>query len=208
MKTFLAVAVFACSSTAFAQGGLGFWFNAGQSIVSNPGLGTVAPCTSTALCEALGASSKDLQLTNGFRFSLRGDFDTGDHIGYEIGYAYNRTQLQDNTVVPRSQSGMAYHQVMFNGMWHFTPEASRIRPFVTGGVGFVNFVQPGASAGSGGGSTKFGFNYGAGIKARVRGPIGFRVDLRQTATPKPFGLPLASGWFRSTEVSAGVGFLF
>jgi opacity protein-like surface antigen len=208
MKTFLAVAVFAFSSSAFAQGGLEFWFNAGQSIVSNPGLGTAQNCTSTTLCQALGATSKDLQLTNGFRFSLRGDFNTGDHLGYEIGYAYNRTQLQDNTQIPATQTGMAYHQVMFNVMGYATPENSRIRPFGTAGVGFVNFVQPGASAGSGGGSTKFGFNYGGGVKVKVRGPIGFRVDLRQVATPKPFSLPLASGWFRSTEVSAGVGFLF
>jgi opacity protein-like surface antigen len=208
MKTFLAVAVFAFSGSAFAQGGLEFWFNAGQSVVSNPGLGTAQPCTTSALCAQLGATPKDLQLTNGFRFSLRGDFNTGDHIGYEIGYAYNRTQLQDNTVAPVSKTGMAYHQVMFNGMAYATPENSRIRPFATAGVGFVNFVQPGASAAYGGGSTKFGFNYGGGVKVKVRGPWGVRVDVRQAATPKPFGLPLASGWFRSTEISAGVGFIF
>jgi opacity protein-like surface antigen len=207
MKTFLAVAVFGFSSSAFAQGGLEFWFNAGQSLVSNPGLGTVQACTSDTLCQAIGATSKDLQLTDGFRFSLRGDFNTSDHLGYEVGYAYNRTQLQDNTVSPVTKTGMAYHQVMFNAMGYLTPEASHIRPFVTGGVGFSNFVQPGASAGSGGGSTKFGFNYGAGLKVRVHTNWGVRVDVRQVSTPKPFGLPLASGWFRSTEVSVGVGFI-
>jgi opacity protein-like surface antigen len=204
MKTFLVVAMVALSGSAAHAEGLEFWFNAGQSLVSNRGLGTTATCTSDALCNALGASSKDAQLTDGFRFSLRGDFDTGNHLGYEMGYAYNRTQLDLQGV----KQGMAYHQVMFNAMGYATPEGSRIRPFATAGVGFVNYVQPGASAGSGGGSTKFGFNYGAGVKVKVATNWGVRLDVRQVATPKPFGLPLASGWLRSTEVSAGVGFMF
>jgi opacity protein-like surface antigen len=206
MKTFLAVALLAFSSSAFAEG-LEFWFNAGQSLVSNPGLGTDQNCTTTALCQAIGASSKDLQLTDGFRFSFRGDFNTGDHIGYEMGYAYNRAQLQSNDA-GGTQTGMAYHQVMFNMIGYATKEDSRIRPFATAGVGFVTFVQPGASVAQGSGSTKFGFNYGAGVKVKVTGPWALRMDVRQVATPKPFGLPLASGWIRSTEISAGVGFGF
>jgi opacity protein-like surface antigen len=206
MKTFVAAAVLLFSSSAFAEG-LEFWFNAGQSVVSNPGLGTDQTCTSTALCQAIGASSKDVQLTNGFRFSFRGDFNTGEHLGYEMGYAYNRTQLQLNDA-GGSQTGMAYHQVMFNALGYATPEGSRFRPFATAGLGFATFVQPGSSVAQGGGSTKFGFNYGGGVKVKVRGPWAVRVDLRQTMTPKPFGLPLASGWFRSTEISAGVGFGF
>jgi opacity protein-like surface antigen len=207
MKILVAAALFVFSGSVFAEG-LEFWFNAGQSLVSNPGLGTGQACTSTALCEALGATSKDLQLTDGFRFSLRGDFNTKEHMGYEMGYSYNRTQLQDNTVIPATQSGMAYHQVMFNAMFYATGQDSKIRPFGTAGAGFVTFVQPGASVSSGGGSTKFGFNYGGGVKVKVKGPWEARVDVRQTSTPKPFGLPLASGWFRSTEVSVGAGFAF
>jgi opacity protein-like surface antigen len=206
MKTLLVVSLFAFSGSAFAEG-LEFWFNAGQSLVSNPGLGTDQPCTSTALCQAIGAKSDDVQLTDGFRFSLRGDFNTKEHMGYEVGYAYNRTQLKYNDA-GGAESGMAYHQVMFNAMFYATGQDSKIRPFGTAGVGFATFVQPGASAAYGGGSTKFGFNYGGGVKFKVKGPWQARVDLRQTATPKPFGLPLASGWFRSTEISVGAGFGF
>jgi len=207
MKIFLAAAFVVFSSSAFAEG-LEFWFNAGQSLVSNPDLGTVQACTTTALCQAIGASSKDTQLTDGFRFSLRGDFNTKEHMGYEMGYSYNRTQLQDNTTTPPQQSGMAYHQVMINAMFYATGQDARIRPFGTAGVGFVTFVQPGASVSQGGGSTKFGFNYGGGVKIKVKGPWAARFDVRQTSTPKPFGLPLASGWFRSTEISVGGGFGF
>ena len=54
--------------------------------------------------------------------------------------------------------------------------------------------------------------------ARVRGVIacsikltsmfGLRFDVRQATTPKPFGLPLASGWLRENEISAGFGLMF
>jgi opacity protein-like surface antigen len=88
---------------------------------------------------------------------------------------------------------------------------SRIRPFATAGLHFSNFVPPGASATSGGGSTKFGFNYGAGVKVKVSSLFGVRFDLRQYQTGKPdFGglLSNRSGLLRQTEVSAGFGVLF
>lgn len=103
---------------------------------------------------------------------------------------------------------MAYHQVMFNGLYYFTPTDSRIRPFVTAGLGFVNYAEPGTSAAYGGGSTEVGFNYGGGVKVKLASRYGLRFDVRQATTPKPFGLPLASGWLRETEFSAGFGIFF
>ena len=43
---------------------------------------------------------------------------------------------------------------------------------------------------------------------RVTSLFGVRLDVRQYTTPKPFGLSLAQGWLRQTEVSAGFGVMF
>ena len=102
---------------------------------------------------------------------------------------------------------MAIHQGFYNFLLYATKEGSRVRPFGTGGVHFSNFVPPGSSAGQGGGNTKFGVNYGAGIKVRLTSMFGLRFDFRQYATGKPFGLPQANGWLRQNEISASFGLM-
>ncbi len=189
--------------------GIEFWFLAGQTLMSNGGLGTdaCAPGTVTSLCQSIGATGNDVSLTDGFHFGFRGGFNTGDHLGYEMGYMYNRTNLKYNDQ-GGAQQGMAYHQVMFNALYYITNPDARFRPFATGGLGFTNYVQPGSSAAYGGGTTKLGVNYGGGVKIRLTSLFGLRFDLRQATTPKPFGFPLASGWLRETEISAGFGIHF
>jgi hypothetical protein len=169
-----------------------------------------------------GATSNDVQLGNGFRFSFRMTLNNESHFGHEVQYAYSRTSFNVpaqpaiigtvNNVgalaTPASSQGMAVHQGGYNFLLYATNEGTRFRPFATGGVGFANYVPPGASAASGGGSNKFGVNYGGGVKMRITHLFGARLDVRQYTTPKPFNLPLASGWLRQTEISAGFGVIF
>ena len=210
MRKLLVVAGLLGMAGSAGAEGIEFWFLAGQTLVSNAGLGSdlCATGSSNSLCSAAGGTSSDLSLADGFHFGFRGGFNTGDHLGYEVGYMYNRTSLQFNQPPGTPSEGMAYHQIMFNALYYFTPADSRIRPFATGGVGFVNYAQPGSSAAYGGGTTKLGVNYGGGVKIKVGSRYGLRFDLRQATTPKPFGLPLASGWLLETEVSAGFGIFF
>jgi opacity protein-like surface antigen len=204
MKRYLPVLLVIFSGALWAQSGE-LWFSAGESILSNRNLGTPL---------AVGGLPSDVQLDNGFRFGFRFAFNTGGHMGHEIQYAYNRTHFVDNTGAifgAVSKPGMAIHQGGYNFLFYATPEGTRIRPFATGGVHFANFVPPGSSAGYGGGSTKFGFNYGAGVKVKVSSLFGIRFDLREYETGKPdFGgiLRHQSGLLRQTEVSAGFGVLF
>ncbi len=155
----------------------------------------------------------DVSLANGFHFGFRGGFNIGDHLGFETGYMYNRTKLQYNGPTAQEAAGvvsegMAYHQVTFNGLYYFTSQDTRFRPFVTGGVGFTNYAEPGTSAAYGGGSTELGLNYGGGVKIRLTPMFGLRVDVGQATTPKPFSFPLASGWLRENEFSVGFGVHF
>ncbi|MBV8845512.1 MAG: outer membrane beta-barrel protein [Bryobacterales bacterium] len=168
------------------------WFNAGESLLSS-GLGGLTP--------------NDYYLTNGFRFGFAFTFNPKMFFGAEVAYNYNRTHLH-STSLGADLGGMAIHQGDFNALAYATKEGSRIRPFATGGIGFANYVPPGTSATSGGGSTEFSVNYGGGIKVKLTSLISARLDYKQYATPKPFGLPNASGWVHQNVITGGVGIGF
>jgi opacity protein-like surface antigen len=126
--------------------------------------------------------------------------------GHEFGYGYART----NVNIPGSGSiAMGVHSGFYDFLAYPTAEGSKIRPFLAGGVGFNSFFPPGTSAYYGNQVTKFGLNYGGGIKARINSTWGVRFDIRQYTNGKPdlFQTSEApSGWLRQTEISAGVSF--
>ena len=153
--------------------------------------------------------NKDLgegySLDDGWRLAFRLTLNNWAYFGQEFGYAYNRTELLFNQGGQEgSFGGMAIHQGFYNFLAYATPEGKIIRPFVTGGGHFSNFVPPGASATQGQGSNKFGVNYGGGVKVRLGEKFQVRFDLRQFITGKPFDLP-AGGALRQTEASIGFG---
>jgi opacity protein-like surface antigen len=150
-----------------------------------------------------GVSSFPVELDDGWRFGFRMTINNLNRFGHEGFYAYNRSKLLIGGV---DNGGMAIHQGGYNFLIYATREGSVVRPFITGGGHFSNFVPPGTSATQGGGDTNFGYNFGAGIKARVKPNWGFRVDFRHYTTGKPFDLPQASGSIRQIEVS--VGFMY
>ena len=171
--------------------------------------GGVSQLTNTVLGSDIitrnAAPSSKISLKDGFRLGFRVTFNTYKFLGGEFGYAYNRTQLHFDGP-PVTETGMAIHQGFADALLYATPEGMRIRPFAAGGVHFSNFVPPGQSAQYGGGDTKFGVNYGAGIKIRVGTNWLVRFDFRQYETGKPFKLPNASGRLLQNEISGGVGF--
>jgi len=171
----------------------------GISRLSNAGLGKIS---------ATSPLANDFGLDGGVRIVMRMTLNSGDFTGHETGYAYNRTQLLQNGDGSSSmKTGMATHQGFYNYLVYPTREGSRIRPFAAGGVHFANYVPPGASATSGGGSTKFGVNYGGGLKIRVSERFLLRFDVRQYRNPKPFGLINPGGWIRSNEFSTSLAFV-
>jgi len=187
----LAAATVATASSQSAE----FWGSGGMSRLSNRSLGS--PSTT--------GNSNDYELRDGFRLGFRMTLNNWRFFGHEVGYAYNRSNWRDNTAPPPVEAGSAIHQGFYNFLVYATPEGSRVRPFAAGGGHFSNFVYPGYSVSSGGGSTKFGFNYGGGIKFKVGHMFMVRFDLRQYQSGKPFDFPLQSGLVRQTEISAGFG---
>jgi outer membrane protein W len=203
MKLPLAIIALAFSGAAFAQSGE-FWFSAGESLLWHNDIGTTAP---------IGGSPNDYSLGNGFRFGFRFDLNTHERLGYELSYFYSRSSLDVNVPAATGSTGFGIHTVSGDVLYHFVKRDSRIRPFVMGGLGFSNFVPPGSSATSGGGSNEFQVNYGGGVKFKVGSKWGhdwgIRADVKQFQYfSKPFGLYLANGKLQQTEATLGFGILF
>ncbi|MCZ2077827.1 MAG: porin family protein [Bryobacterales bacterium] len=143
----------------------------------------------------------DVELTDGWRLGFRMTLNNWRFLGHEFGYAYNRTSLK----VGSDEAGMAIHQGFYNFLAYATPEGSIVRPFATGGVHFANFTPPGISVTQGGGDTKFGVNYGGGLKIRVSHSLMLRFDVRDYLTGKPFDLPGQRGKLHQLEIGVGLG---
>ena len=156
-----------------------------------------------------GAARETLKLDgSGFRITARFSINNWRFFGHEFGYGYDRTGLDFGS--QGGKVGMAVHQGFYDFLAHALPEGATIRPFVCAGGGFSSFFPPGTSAFSGNGFTKFGYNYGGGVKLKLSPIYGMRFDLRDYVTGKPFGefFPNVRGMLHNVEVSAGIAILF
>jgi opacity protein-like surface antigen len=145
-----------------------------------------------------------VNLTNKWLFGARMGINTGDHLGYEIAYAYQRTGLKIGG--DSASQGFGIHTVTGGVLFHLLGQDSRIRPFIQGGGGFSNFFPPGTSLSQGGGDRKWGFMYGAGVKIKTSEHTLIRFDYREHQTGKPFNLAGQDGLLRRTEFSAGLSY--
>lgn len=186
--------LFASALPAIAQS-TEFSLNFGQSVFRNNRL------------TAKDFTTFNYFVDDGFRTAFRMTFNTRRFTGHEIGYAYNRSKLRYEEAGLSEKISMTTHQGLYSFLLYPTPEGFPVRPFVAGGGHFTTFYPPGTSVGFGNGVTKFGLNYGAGLKVKVAPIWGVRLDVRNYAVPKPFDFPGASGWLNQIEVSAGFSLL-
>ncbi|MCZ2147126.1 MAG: porin family protein [Bryobacterales bacterium] len=151
-----------------------------------------------------GQSLTAYSLTDGWRIGFRTTLNNWRYFGHEFGYGYNRTHLRNDAA--GQESGMAIHQGFYNFLAYATKEGSKVRPFAAGGVHFNSYTPPGTSVTSGGAYTKFGFNYGGGVKYRLTPIFNLRFDVREYQNGKPFNfLVNRSGFIGQLEVSMGFG---
>ncbi len=148
----------------------------------------------------------DVGLDSGWLFGFGLTVNNYRFFGHEFGYAYNRTTMKFAEGAA-GEAGTAVHRGFYNFLIYAMPEGAPVRLFVTGGGHFHNYAWPGLSAVSGGGSTKFGLNYGGGIKFRVSHMFGIRFDYREYRNGKPFDLLNQEGWIRHRQFTAGLSLL-
>jgi len=156
--------------------------------------------------DSASAVTSEYTLSNGVRIGARMAFNSRAFIGHEVAYSYQHARLGylesfQGASGSEDLGAVRAHHMYYNLVAHATPTGTAIRPFVTGGGGFSSFFLPGISSFSGGGSTKFGYNYGGGIKFNFS-MYGIRFDARNHVTGKPFDrfLPV-SGTLNNLEFS-------
>lgn len=195
-KLFIFLVVFASSTTLALAQSAEISVSGGVSRFANP------------LTTAGGGDNTPITLTQGFRLVFRFTWNQGRFFSHEVGYGYARSHFHYQGNPVQDISPVSLHQGLYDFLINATPEGSRVRPFACGGVHFTSFYPPGASV-YGGSVTKFGFNYGAGLKVKLTPIWGIRADVRQYATGKPdFGFNPPSGWLRQTEITGGFMFMF
>jgi hypothetical protein len=193
MRTLSVVSLlWACASVSSAQVGevsLSF----GESVFKDNLLGFADAAT-------------QFKMVNGFRVTARLTLNTKRFIGHEFGYSYSRSKL--GIVGAPDQISTPIHQGFYDFLVYATPEGWKIRPFAAGGGQFSTFVPPGASVTYGTGTTKYGGNFGGGIKVKLNSMFALRLDVRDYVTTKPFDLIGKSGTLHQIEASAGLGLYF
>ena len=148
------------------------------------------------------------ELAKGGVAGLRLGYDITGHFSVEGAYIYgvnNFRALPDQTGGQRLQSlelGARNHSLSLNPVWNFGASGSKLRPYVTAGLGGITFAPTsaaGASVRTGGAS--FGaagvkndlmpaFNWGGGIKYNLTQLLQLRFDARNIITRQPhIGLP-------------------
>jgi len=206
LSRILLAAFCACTSVAFAQS-FEIAVSGGESeFTGDKTIGTLSS----------DPSSGTVSMASGFRLTFRLTFNQGRFFGHEIGYAYNHTSitipstttpvLGGQTTTPAQNVSVPIHQGFYDFLVYAIPEGKRIRPFAAGGVNFSSFVPPGSSVSYGTQQTKYGFNYGAGIKIRPTSIWGLRFDARWYNTGKPLNLYNQSGRLQQLELGAGITF--
>ena len=155
-----------------------------------------------------GLGAQEIRLTNGVRVGARLGLNSGSLTGHELSYAFERHDIE---IASAAESRARTQQFFYNFVLHVMPRSSRVRPFVTAGLGYTSF-----SPGDGGifqdasGENKFGYNYGGGLKVKLSRMFGLRFDVRDHVTGKPnfLDLPAVEGRLHSLEYSAGFSLLF
>jgi hypothetical protein len=186
--------VCACAAVSPAQVGE-ISLNFGWAIMKDNVLGIGADLSGTRFT-----------IDDGFSLAARMTLNTKKYVGHEFGYAYSRTKLGASSV--SGTQPLSTHQGFYDFLLYAAPEGWRFRPFLAGGGQFTTFVPPGASVTYGQGTTKYGGNFGGGVKVKINSMFLIRLDARDYVTTKPFNLVNQSGVLHQIEVTAGLGLMF
>ena len=134
--------------------------------------------------------------------------NVSNYIGLEVMYEYMVNNYRFLTPIspglPTYDFGNRNHYLAFNPVFHFTPKGSRIRPYLTAGVGALQFTPTSDAkniARSAGVNSIYGssalndnlqvaFNYGGGVKIHLSEHFGIRLDARGLLSRNPtYNLP-------------------
>jgi len=156
---------------------------------------------------SFGFAQQPVRLDSGNGVAARLDIHSGSFLAHELSYGFDRDSL---ALSGEDLGAVTVHQFFYDLMLHLTPRGAPLRPFVVGGLGFSSFFPPQTDVLQTGGITKFGFNFGGGLKFKLTRLVGLRIDVRDHASSKPniLSLPDVTGTLHQLEYSAGLSLYF
>ena len=165
--------------------------------------------------EGINQSGYSEKLVDGGTVGGRVAYNFSQHFALEANYNFSVDNLR--LTVPgqyfmfNQTFGDQLQSFSADPVYHFTRRASRLRPYITAGVGptwFVPTKQARALFPALGKSTEFVLNYGAGLKYHFSEHLGLRLDARAGFGRNPdFGLPNSPS-LHLNGVEATAGFVF
>jgi outer membrane protein OmpA-like peptidoglycan-associated protein len=145
---------------------------------------------------------------SGGAFGGRVGANVSDHFGLELMYEYTTNNVRFLAPIapgfPTYNFGNRIHHLALNPVFNFTPRGSRIRPYVTVGVGAAQFTPTSAAkkfardpatdaiyhSANLNDNLQVALNYGGGVKFHVSDRFGLRFDARGFMSRNPtYSLP-------------------
>jgi opacity protein-like surface antigen len=153
------------------------------------------------------------EFSPGGRGGIRFGADGSGHLGQDFIYSYgtNASRIVNHTYGTDFAFTNRIHHFSYNALYYpyGLSGNKKVFPFLTGGVGGIHAgigqrtVNEGGFEGLGKmkGTTEFAFNVGGGVRFRINGIYGFRLDVRDIIS-----LPLRYGFPKESEDPAATVF--
>jgi opacity protein-like surface antigen len=150
---------------------------------------------------------EDLKLSGSFTWGASLGYFFSPRLGVETSWARVGTGVELSTAeASQKMFDVTIHQLQGSLVYELGGADSRVRPFLTAGVGAALFSSTGID-----GETKLSFSLGAGLKWLPSKQLGARLQVRYTPTYlndggsnfcDPFGF--CQDWLHQVELTGGV----
>ncbi|MGI8743514.1 MAG: outer membrane beta-barrel protein [Bryobacteraceae bacterium] len=170
------------------------------------------------------AASAKAGLSDGLAASVWLGNNSSRLVGGELRYDYEATDLHLSSGASSASFGAQTHAFHYDLLLHFTPRASRVRPFVAAGGGVKLYRGTGTEAAfqplssfallTKTNDTKGLLSVGAGIKVAITHGLQLRLDAHDYVTPFPTKViapalgASTSGWLQDFVAMAGLSITF
>jgi len=187
------------------------WGQTTQQVVpteKNPDLLELSAFGGIGLFGGLSQAGFSEKLAAGGTAGGRAAYNFSQHFSLEGNYSFS----VNNARLTPANFGNQIQSFAIDAVYNFTARGSRIRPYVTAGLGpswFVPVKQAEAALGVGK-STELTFNYGGGVKYHLTPHLGLRLDARGVFERNPsFGLAnVPAAHLNGLQATLGLVFYF
>ncbi len=149
------------------------------------------------------------KLVNGGAAGGRAAYNFSPHFSFEANYNFTVNNVRLS--IPRFNNtfGNQTQSFSLNPVYNFTPRGSRLRPYITAGVGPTWFIPTKPARAFAFTSSEITFNYGGGVKYHLSPHLGLRLDARGVFEQNPsFGFSIPKAHLNGLQATLGLVLYF